>query len=170
MIFTIFETLSVALATVFICLVVMGHALLVSAIYRCLCEDRAFRRRSNRKAPLPVWPSRMAARVSRPTIVATVLMSCVAAAFAQEAPIRADMASIVQRTNLFTETCARRDLQVVTLIEERSDAQEVAASKLFEAYLDMARARIACIEGRESEALSIYDTVGHGLAPTRTAR
>jgi hypothetical protein len=107
---------------------------------------------------------------SRSTIVATVLMSCVVAASAQEAPIRADMASIAQRANLFTETCARRDLQVVTLIEERGDAQDVAASKLLEAALEMSRARIACIEGRESEALSIYDTVGHGLAPTRTAR
>jgi hypothetical protein len=97
-------------------------------------------------------------------------MSWAVAAFAQEAPIRADMASVAQRTNWFTRTCAQRDLQVVTLIEERGDAQDVAASKLLEAYLDMSRARIACIEGRESEALSIYDTVGHGLALTRTAR
>ena len=170
MIFTIFESLSIALATVFIGLVVVGHALLVSAIYRCLRDDWALRRRSNRKTPVSDWPSRMAARASRPTIVATVLMSWVAAAFAQEAPIRADVASVAQRTNLFTETCARRDLQVVTLIEERGDAQEVAGSKLFEAYLDMSRARIACIEGRESEALSIYDTVRHGLASTRAAR
>ena len=103
-------------------------------------------------------------------VVAMALMSSVVVAFAQEAPNRADSTSLAQRTNFFSLICAQRDLQLVTLLEERGDAQEVAGHKLFEAFLAMMRARKACIEGRESEALSIYDTVTLDLTPTRAAR
>ena len=103
-------------------------------------------------------------------VVAMALMSSVVVAFAQEAPNRADSTSLAQRTNFFSLICAQRDLQLVTLLEERGDAQEVAGRKLFEAFLAMMRARNACIEGRESEALSIYDTVTLELTPTRAAR
>ena len=53
MTFTIFELIYVTLAAGFICLVVLGHALLFSAIYKCLREDWAIGQRSNRKPPLP---------------------------------------------------------------------------------------------------------------------
>ena len=53
MTFTIFELFYVTLAAGFICLVVLGHALLFSAIYKCLREDWAIGQRSNRKPPLP---------------------------------------------------------------------------------------------------------------------
>jgi hypothetical protein len=109
-------------------------------------------------------------RKSRSALLAMALMSSVVVAFAQEAPTRTDMAGLAQRTNSVSRTCAQRDLQLVTLLEERGDAQEVAGHKLFEAFLTMMRARNACVEGRESEALSIYDAVAFGLAPTRTAR
>ena len=107
---------------------------------------------------------------SRSALVAMALMSSVVVAFAQQAPIQTDVAGLTQRTNFFTRVCALRDLRLVTLIEELADAQEVAGEKLFEAFLTMLRARHTCIEGRESEALSIYDTITLGLAPTRTAR
>ena len=51
--FTIFELFYVTLAAGFIGLVVLGHALLLSAIYKCLREDWAIGQRSNRKPPLP---------------------------------------------------------------------------------------------------------------------
>ena len=107
---------------------------------------------------------------SRSALVAMAVMSSVVVAFAQEVPIRTDMAGLAQRTNSFTRICAQRDLQFVTLIEERGDAQEVVGHKLFEAYLNVMRARNACAHGRESEALLIYDTVTLGLAPTRAAQ
>jgi hypothetical protein len=103
-------------------------------------------------------------------LVAMALMSSVVVAFAQETPTRTDMAGLAQRTNFFSRICAQRDLQLVTLLEVRGDAQDVAGQKLFEAYLAVMRARNACIEGRESEALSIYDAITLGLAPTRAAR
>jgi hypothetical protein len=102
--------------------------------------------------------------------VAMALMSSVVVAFAQEAPKRADSTSLAQRTNFFSLICAQRDVQLVTLLEERGDAQEVAGHKLFAAFLAMMRARTACIEGRESEALSIYDTVTLDLTLARAAR
>ena len=107
---------------------------------------------------------------SKSLLIAMALMSSVVVAFAQEAPNRAGLTSLAQRTNFFSLICAQRDRQLVTLIEELGDAQEVAGQKLFEAFLTMMRARNACIEGRESEALSIYDTVTLDLTPTRTAR
>ena len=97
-------------------------------------------------------------------------MSSVVVAFAQQAPTQTDVAGLAQRTNLFTRVCALRDLQLVTLMEELADTQKVTGEKLFEAFRTMLRARNTCIEGRESEALSIYDTITLGLAPTRTAR
>ena len=107
---------------------------------------------------------------SKSLLIAMTLMSSVVVAFAQEAPNRADLSSLAQRTNFVSLICAQRDLQLVTLLEERGDAQEVAGHKLFEAFLTMMRARKACSEGRESEALSIYDTVTLDLTPTRAAR
>ena len=104
---------------------------------------------------------------SRSALVAMALMSSAVVAFAQEAPIRADMTGLANRT---TRICAQRDLQLVTLIEERGDAQEVAGHKLFEAFLTVMRTRNACADGRESEALLIYDTVTLGLSPTHAAQ
>ena len=104
---------------------------------------------------------------SRSALVAMAVMSSAVVAFAQEAPIRTDMAGLAQRT---TRICAQRDLQLVTLIEERGDAQEVAGRKLFEAFLTVMRARNACADSRESEALLIYDTVTLRLAPTPAAQ
>ena len=40
-----------AFVTIFIGLVVLGHILLISAIYKCLRDDWAAGRRSNRKPP-----------------------------------------------------------------------------------------------------------------------
>jgi hypothetical protein len=103
-------------------------------------------------------------------LVAMALMSSVVVAFAQGTPTRTEVASLAQRSNLFSRICAQRDIQLVTLLEERGEAQDVAGQKLFEVFFTMVRARNACAEGRESEALSIYNTVTLGLAPTRAAR
>ncbi len=53
MTFIVFEWLYVGLTAGFICLVVLGHALLFSAIYKCLRHDRASGRRFRPKPSLP---------------------------------------------------------------------------------------------------------------------
>lgn len=45
------ELFYVAFVTIFIGLVILGHALLISAVYQCWCDDRTNRRHSNQKAP-----------------------------------------------------------------------------------------------------------------------
>ena len=93
------------------------------------------------------------------------------AAHGQEATTVAGSAPMVaERTNKFTRTCAERDLRLVTLIERHADTQDVAAERLFEAYLTMIDARRACREGREREALAVYDGITLIPAPTRAAR
>ena len=93
------------------------------------------------------------------------------AAHGQEATTVAGSApTVAERTNKFTRTCAERDLRLVTLIERHADAQDIAAERLFEAYRTMIDARRACREGREREALAVYDGITLIPAPTRAAR
>jgi hypothetical protein len=91
------------------------------------------------------------------------VMLSVVVALAQKAPNRHEAAA-AQRA----ATCADRDLQLVSLIEQRGNAQDVAGHILFGAWLAMMAARKACIEGRESEALAIYNAIARNLA--RAAR
>lgn len=81
------------------------------------------------------------------------------------APDRPDTIRPSQRSDPFSAICAQRDLQAVTLIERRGEAQNVASRKLYDAFLTMVSARNACRDGRESEALSIYDSVASALSP-----
>lgn len=103
-------------------------------------------------------------------VIAWALMVPGAAAFAQQVATRTDAAGVAPHTSHFSATCAQRDVQAVTLIDDLGDAQRAAGQKLFEAFLIVLRAREACIEGREREALSIYDTVAPSLAATHAAR
>src|SRR5262245_49063620 len=89
------------------------------------------------------------------------------AAHGQQAP---NPTGLTERTNKFTRTCAERDLRLVTLIERHAEAQDIAAEKLFEAYLIMIDARRACREGREGEALAVYDGITLIPAPTHAGR
>jgi hypothetical protein len=59
----IFELFYLAFVTIFIGLVVLGHILLISAIYKCLRDDWAAGRRSNRKPPPSDWASQIAVKV-----------------------------------------------------------------------------------------------------------
>jgi hypothetical protein len=51
--FAVFELLYVCVAAGFIVLVILGHALLFGALYKCAREDWAPGRRSDRKPPVP---------------------------------------------------------------------------------------------------------------------
>ena len=53
--------------------------------------------------------------------------------------------------------CAELDAAAVWGIEEAGQAQQVSGEKLAAAFFLVMKARIACAEGRLSEAVSIYD-------------
>jgi hypothetical protein len=59
----------------------------------------------------------------------------------------------------FAEECALKEISVMTVIEDHGTAQELPADRLGNAGLTMLRARLACYEGRVSEALALYDSV-----------
>ena len=59
----------------------------------------------------------------------------------------------------FSVQCARREVQVITLIEDHGEKQDVSSNKLAEAGLRMLDARTICYEGRVSEAVALYDSI-----------
>jgi hypothetical protein len=70
------------------------------------------------------------------------------------------------RPNLTTRACAERDLQYVILIERHGEAQDIPGEVLAQAFFTVMRARKACRQGREQDALAIYDSIK--LVPTTT--
>lgn len=55
--------------------------------------------------------------------------------------------------------CAERDLKLITQLNEHSEAQDVPAADLRNAFLALVDARKICFAGRVEEALAIYDSV-----------
>jgi hypothetical protein len=70
----------------------------------------------------------------------------------------------------FTRGCAARDLQLLTVIEERENAGSIPAEKISEALLEMMHARIVCYQGQVLHALAIYDAVAESIRPIRSGR
>jgi len=64
----------------------------------------------------------------------------------------------------FTHACAARDLQILTLIEERQDGA-VSSDRLSNAMLATIDARTLCYDGHEADALRMYDSIVVGLTP-----
>lgn len=67
----------------------------------------------------------------------------------------------------FARKCAERDLQVVTAIEDRGRAGDVAAETLGQAGLARIRAQETCLQGRVGAALATYDRILASLDPVR---
>ena len=65
----------------------------------------------------------------------------------------------------FTRGCAARDLQIISMIEDRENTKAVSAEKLDDAMLTVLHARIVCHEGYVRDALAIYDSVAHSITP-----
>jgi hypothetical protein len=76
------------------------------------------------------------------------------------------LAGDAARPNLTTRACAERDLQYVILIERHGEAQDIPGDVLAQAFFTMMRARKACRQGREQDALALYDSIK--LVPTTT--
>ena len=70
----------------------------------------------------------------------------------------------------FTRGCAARDLQLLTVIEEREVTGSVPAEILSDALIEMMHARIVCHYGRVLDALAIYDAVAESIRPIRSGR
>jgi hypothetical protein len=54
---------------------------------------------------------------------------------------------------------ALKETAVITAIEDHGAAGDLSADRLGEAGLTMLRARSACYQGRESEALALYEGI-----------
>jgi len=65
----------------------------------------------------------------------------------------------------FTRGCAWRDMQILTMIEERESTNALPTDILSEAMVTMMHARIVCHEGYVVDALAIYDTIARSITP-----
>ena len=63
----------------------------------------------------------------------------------------------------FTRGCAALDMQVLTMIEERENAQDISPQRSNQAMLDMMHARMVCFEGRVLDALALYESIRDSL-------
>jgi hypothetical protein len=59
----------------------------------------------------------------------------------------------------FARECALKETAAITVIEDHGEAEDLPADRLSAAGLTMFRARLACYEGRVSEALALYDDI-----------
>src|SRR3954453_8045214 len=61
----------------------------------------------------------------------------------------------------FARECALKETMVITLIEDHGTAEDVPAAQLSDAAMTMTmlRARSVCYEGREGEALALYQSI-----------
>jgi hypothetical protein len=85
-------------------------------------------------------------------------------------PIRVAGTPVTTTTTTTTLSCAERDLQLITSIEEHGNANDVAADRLAAAAFSMFQARKLCGSGRDAEALALYDGTLRGLDPMHAAR
>ena len=77
---------------------------------------------------------------------------------------------VAEQRSATTIACAERDRQLVTSIEERGNANDVAPDRLAEAGFSMLRARDLCGGGRETDALALYDRTLQGLSSMHASR
>jgi hypothetical protein len=75
-----------------------------------------------------------------------------------------------KRGTTTTPACAERDRDLITSIEDHGNANDVAPDRLANAALSMLQARGICGNGRETEALALYDRTLQGLAQTHASR
>jgi hypothetical protein len=67
----------------------------------------------------------------------------------------------------FTRGCAARDMQIMMMLEQRENANGVAAQELKETLNAIFSARMVCSEGRVLDALEIYENVARRITSDR---
>lgn len=60
---------------------------------------------------------------------------------------------------VYPRLCAELDLAVISDIELAANTHQIAGEKLAAAFFSLLRARSACAEGRDKEAIAIYDSI-----------
>lgn len=105
------------------------------------------------------------------TLFALALVLTTSVAYGQQmSNLSGSVATEIERSNKFTAGCAYRDLQLTTLIERHGEDRDIAGEKLLEAFFVVMDARATCANGRESEALALYDSVIRISVPARLTR
>ena len=85
-----------------------------------------------------------------------------AAAFIAVMPTSAgaqDGTDVTWRRGQFPAECARRDLQLLTQLEQYGELRDGRAELASEAFWTMMQARQACYTARVSEGLALYDSI-----------
>jgi hypothetical protein len=67
--------------------------------------------------------------------------------------------AVAGQSESFAKECALKEIEVITFIEQHGDAQDMAPDLLARAGLTLMDARMACYEGRVSEALALYNSI-----------
>src|SRR5215207_11094090 len=63
------------------------------------------------------------------------------------------------RSGPFPLECAKRDLQLITQIEQYGESRDMRPEVANEAFWTMMQARQACYDRRIADGLAIYDTI-----------
>ena len=63
------------------------------------------------------------------------------------------------RKGPFPPECTKRDLQMITQIEQYGESRDMRPEIANEAFWTMMRARAACYDARIAEGLAIYDSI-----------
>ena len=63
----------------------------------------------------------------------------------------------------FLRGCAARDLQILTMIEDRENTGAVSTERVRDALLAMMHARIVCHDGHVADALALYDGIAQSI-------
>ena len=75
--------------------------------------------------------------------------------------IAQQLASAVQES--VRTSCASRDLEIITMMEERGNDGSTASAKLAGAASDMMKARAFCRDGMSADGLGAYDGIAASL-------
>ncbi len=73
-----------------------------------------------------------------------------------------------QSRALSAAACMRPDVDAITWLEQRGEAQDMPGEQIFDKFMTVLHARAACRDGRVAEGLAMYDgiltatTVGSG--------
>jgi hypothetical protein len=70
-----------------------------------------------------------------------------------------DGATATGSTTLLSPICAAADLRLMMLIEAHSEAQDVVAETLVQAFLTVLDARKACNEGQVDAGIKLYESI-----------
>jgi hypothetical protein len=67
--------------------------------------------------------------------------------------------STIWRNGPFPLECAKRDLQLITQIEQYGESRDMRAEVANEAFWTMMQARQACYDRRVADGLALYDSI-----------